>query len=66
MTSLHIAGFPVEELLIVALVSAAPMLALVALELRSRVRRIVQAVRRPRPVVDPGAGNRLPATRTDD
>jgi hypothetical protein len=46
MTSLHIAGFPVEELLIVALVSAAPLLALVAMEVTDRVRRFRRAVRR--------------------
>jgi hypothetical protein len=43
---LHVGGFPVEELLGVALVSAAPAFALVVLHLKDRVRRIRRTLSR--------------------
>lgn len=46
MTLLHIAGLPVEELLIVALVTVAPLLTLIGLQIADRVRRIRLTLRR--------------------
>lgn len=46
MTLLHIAGLPVEELLVVALVTIAPLLTLIGLRIADRVRRIRLTLRR--------------------
>lgn len=40
MPALHIAGLPVEEVLLAAFAAAAPMLALIGWEIRDRVRRL--------------------------
>jgi hypothetical protein len=46
MPAHHIAGFPVEELLLAATAAAAPLLALLAWEIRDRLRRLRAVVRR--------------------
>lgn len=45
MPTQDVAGFPVEELLGVALVSAAPMLAFLGWEIAGRVKRVRRGVR---------------------
>ena len=45
MPTQHVAGFPVEELLGVALVTAAPMLAILGWEFADRVKRVRRGVR---------------------
>lgn len=40
MPALHIAGLPVEEVLLAAAAAAAPMVALIGWEIRDRVRRL--------------------------
>lgn len=42
----HLAGIPVEELLLAACVATAPLIALVSIEVRSRVTRLSRALRR--------------------
>ncbi|GAA1535871.1 hypothetical protein GCM10009741_43030 [Kribbella lupini] len=46
MLAQHIAGFPVEELLLAATAAAAPLLALLGWEIRDRLRRLRSLVRR--------------------
>lgn len=46
MLAQHIAGFPVEELLLAATAAAAPLLALLGWEIRDRARRLRAVVRR--------------------
>ncbi len=46
MTGLHVAGFPVEELLLVAFASAVPLLAYLGWEVADRAGRVRRAVRR--------------------
>ncbi|MEV6266389.1 hypothetical protein AB0L64_04445 [Kribbella sp. NPDC051936] len=41
MVAQHIAGLPVEEVLLAALAAAAPVITLVALEIRSRFKRLL-------------------------
>jgi hypothetical protein len=43
--SQHVAGFPVEELLGVAMVSAVPLLAFLGWEIADRVKRLRRGVR---------------------
>lgn len=45
MPAQHIAGFPVEELLLAATAAAAPLLALLGWEIKDRVRRLQTRVR---------------------
>jgi hypothetical protein len=40
MPAQHIAGMPVEEILLAALAAATPMIALIGWEIRDRVRRV--------------------------
>lgn len=40
MPAQHIAGLPVEEVLLAALAAATPMIALIGWEIRDRVRRL--------------------------
>ncbi|MEV8376876.1 hypothetical protein AB0P21_29305 [Kribbella sp. NPDC056861] len=40
MPAQHIAGLPVEEILLAALAAATPMIALIGWEIRDRVRRL--------------------------
>ena len=46
MSVQHIAGFPLEELLLAATAAAAPLLALLGWEIRDRLRRLKAVVRR--------------------
>ncbi|WP_350279432.1 hypothetical protein [Kribbella sp. HUAS MG21] len=52
----HIAGLPVEEILLAALAAAAPVITLAVLEIRSRIKRLKRFLRRPatRPTHQPG------------
>ena len=47
MISHHIAGLPVEEILIAAIATATPMIALIGWEIRDRLRRLRTSLRRP-------------------
>ena len=49
MLALHIAGLPVEEVLLAAVAAASPLIALVGWELSARIKRLKAWVRR-RPV----------------
>ncbi|TDW18718.1 hypothetical protein [Kribbella kalugense] len=51
----HIAGLPVEEVLLAALAAAAPVIALAGLEIRSRIKRLKAWVRRRGNPPDPDA-----------
>jgi hypothetical protein len=52
MVALHIAGLPVEEVLLAAVAAASPLVALVGWELSSRIKRLKAWVRRqPAPAV---------------
>ncbi|MFI5710835.1 hypothetical protein [Kribbella sp. NPDC051620] len=53
MPAQHIAGMPVEEILLAALAAATPMIALIGWEIRDRLRRLR------------GKLSRTPATRAD-
>ncbi|GAB3814085.1 hypothetical protein [Kribbella italica] len=46
MPAQHIAGFPVEEILLAATAAAAPLIALIGWEIKDRVRRLRAVVRR--------------------
>jgi hypothetical protein len=46
MVVLHIAGLPVEEVLLAAIAAASPLIALVGWEISSRVKRLRAALRR--------------------
>ncbi len=52
MVALHIAGLPVEEILLAAVAAASPLIALIGWEISSRVKRLRSLVRR-RPVDPP-------------
>ena len=45
MSAQHIAGFPVEEILMAAVAAAAPLIALIGWEIKDRVRRLQTRVR---------------------
>jgi hypothetical protein len=45
MPAQHIAGLPVEEILLAAIAAATPMIALIGWEIRDRVRRLRQKLR---------------------
>jgi hypothetical protein len=47
--SQHIAGLPVEEVLLAAIAAASPMIALIGWEIRDRIQRLRQSVRRTSP-----------------
>jgi hypothetical protein len=47
LVSQHIAGLPVEEILLAAIATATPMIALIGWEIRDRVHRLRTALRRP-------------------
>jgi hypothetical protein len=49
MSAQHLAGLPVEELLVAALAAAGPLIALIGWEIRDRVRRLRRLIRRDRP-----------------
>ena len=54
MVALHIAGLPVEEVLLAALAAASPLIALVGWEISSRIKRLKAWVRRqPARAVEP-------------
>jgi hypothetical protein len=46
MPTQHIAGMPVEEILLAAIAAATPMIALIGWEIRDRVRRLRSTLRR--------------------
>ncbi|MFK4083882.1 hypothetical protein ACI2LF_07235 [Kribbella sp. NPDC020789] len=46
MVALHIAGLPVEEVLLAAIAAASPLIALVGWEISSRMKRLRAALRR--------------------
>ncbi|MFG1627759.1 hypothetical protein [Kribbella sp. NPDC049227] len=46
MIALHIAGLPVEEILLAAVAAASPLIALIGWEISSRVKRLKSLVRR--------------------
>jgi hypothetical protein len=49
MSAQHIAGLPVEEILLAAIAAAAPLIALIGWEISSRIKRLTAFVRRRRP-----------------
>ena len=49
MVALHIAGLPVEEVLLAAVAAASPLIALVGWEISSRIKRLKAWVRRSPP-----------------
>ncbi len=59
----HIAGLPVEELLLAGLAAATPMIALIGWEIRDRVKRLRRKLSgRPEPAADavPEAASEVP------
>ncbi len=46
MVVLHIAGLPVEEVLLAAIAAASPLIALIGWEISSRMKRLKAALRR--------------------
>jgi hypothetical protein len=51
--ALHIAGLPVEEILLAGLAAATPMIALIGWEIRDRVKRLRRKLSgRPEPAAD--------------
>ena len=46
MSAQHIAGLPVEEILLAALATATPMIALIGWEIRDRLQRLRKTLRR--------------------
>ncbi|MEU4193032.1 hypothetical protein AB0E69_14125 [Kribbella sp. NPDC026611] len=63
MVALHIAGLPVEEVLLAALAAAGPLIALIGLEFSTRVKRLrtwLRVRREPRqPVAEEDGDARL-------
>ena len=56
MIALHIAGLPVEEVLLAAVAAASPLIALVGWEISARIKRLKAfVVRRPPPPDSAGA-----------
>ena len=53
MVVLHIAGLPVEEILLAAVAAASPLIALVGWEISARIKRLKARVRRQSPVGAP-------------
>ena len=53
MVALHIAGLPVEEILLAAVAAASPLIALVGWEISARIKRLKAWVRRRPPVAAP-------------
>lgn len=58
MPAQHIAGLPVEEVLLAAFAAAAPMIALIGWEIRDRVRRLRR--RLSNSSTDPGPAPEVP------
>lgn len=58
----HIAGLPVEEVLLAALAAATPMLALIGWEIRDRVRRLRARLSDRTADAVPEKGNAVPET----
>jgi hypothetical protein len=52
MSAQHIAGLPVEEILLAALAAATPMIALLGWEVRDRVKRLRRKLSRSRDLPD--------------
>jgi len=53
MVAQHIAGLPVEEVLLAALAAAGPVIALIGWEISSRIKRLKTRVRRGGTAPDP-------------
>ena len=53
MVALHIAGLPVEEVLLAAVAAASPLIALVGWEITARFKRLKARVRRRPPMGAP-------------
>jgi len=53
MAAQHIAGLPVEEILLAALAAATPMIALIGWEIRDRVKRVRRRLSRHHDLPDP-------------
>ena len=53
MVVLHIAGLPVEEVLLAAVAAASPLIALVGWEISARINRLKARVRRQSPAGAP-------------
>lgn len=53
MVALHLAGLPVEEILLAAVAAASPLIALIGWEISSRVKRLKSSVRRTPPAEPP-------------
>lgn len=54
MVALHIAGLPVEEVLLAAVAAASPLIALIGWEISTRIKRLkAWARRQPAPAVEP-------------
>jgi hypothetical protein len=52
MVALHIAGLPVEEVLLAAIAAASPLIALIGWEISARIKRLKARVRgQPAPAV---------------
>jgi hypothetical protein len=49
MSAHHIAGLPVEEILVAAVAAVSPLIALIGWEIRDRVRRLRRHLRRDKP-----------------
>jgi hypothetical protein len=62
MSAQHIAGLPVEEILLAALAAATPMIALIGWEIRDRVKRVRRRLSRHRDLPDrvPDASPEVP------
>jgi hypothetical protein len=55
MPAQHIAGLPIEEILLAAIAAAAPLIALIGWEVRDRITRLRRALRRRPPAERSGA-----------
>jgi hypothetical protein len=57
MPAQHIAGLPVEEILLAALAAATPMIALIGWEIRDRLRRLRRKLSRTTADLSPAAAD---------
>ncbi|GAA1651529.1 hypothetical protein GCM10009744_49070 [Kribbella alba] len=61
MSAQHIAGLPIEELLLAAIATATPLIALITWEIRDRLRRLRHSLQRSAsddPLPDPAGESR--------
>jgi hypothetical protein len=66
MPAQHIAGMPVEEILLAALAAATPMIALIGWEIRDRVRRLRTKLSRTPAALSHTQANRIPTDAAAD